>query len=46
MPLPWIAARLNMGSRGHLAGLLQQHKEASEVTLPKKGCSEYDNLIN
>jgi hypothetical protein len=24
MPLAWIAARLNMGSRGHLAWLLQQ----------------------
>ena len=25
MPLAWIAARLNMGTRGHLAWLLQQH---------------------
>jgi hypothetical protein len=24
MPLAWIAARLNMGSRGHLARLLRQ----------------------
>jgi hypothetical protein len=24
MPLAWIAARLNMGSRGHLAWLLQE----------------------
>ena len=24
MPLAWIAARLNLGSRGHLAWLLQQ----------------------
>ena len=24
MPLAWIAARLNMGTRGHLAWLLQQ----------------------
>jgi hypothetical protein len=24
MPLAWIAERLNMGSRGHLAWLLQQ----------------------
>ena len=24
MPLAWIAARLNMGSRGHLGWLLQQ----------------------
>jgi hypothetical protein len=24
MPLVWIAERLNMGSRGHLAWLLQQ----------------------
>jgi hypothetical protein len=24
MPLAWIAARMNMGRRGHLASLLQQ----------------------
>ena len=26
MPMQWIAKRLNMGSRGHLTWLLQQHR--------------------
>ena len=31
MPLGWIAQRLCMGSRGHLAWLLQQHKNAADA---------------
>ena len=33
MPLAWITARLNMGSRGHLAWLLQQ-SGASRIATP------------
>ena len=32
MPLDWIAARLNMGTRGHLAWLLQQRKSGGLTT--------------
>jgi hypothetical protein len=33
MPLAWIAERLNMGTRGHLAWLLQ-HRGQSRLTAP------------
>src|ERR1035441_10193039 len=32
MPLAWIAARLNMGTRGHLAWLLQQRGSGQRAT--------------
>jgi hypothetical protein len=31
MPLAWIAERLGMGSRGHLAWLLQQRRRGGRV---------------
>jgi hypothetical protein len=37
MPLAWIAERLNMGSRGHLAWLLQQ-RGASRHSAPADQC--------
>ena len=37
MPLAWIAARLNMGSRGHLAWLLQQ-RGSGRLAAPTDQC--------
>ena len=37
MPLAWIAARLNMGSRGHLVWLLQ-HRGISRRAAPRDQC--------
>jgi hypothetical protein len=37
MPLAWIAERLNMGSRGHLAWPLQQ-RGASRPSVPADQC--------
>ena len=34
MPLAWIAERLNMGSRGHLAWLLQQQEKSGLAAPP------------
>ena len=46
MPLAWIAERLNMGSRGHLAWLLQRRGQ-SPLSAPADQCLlKYDNLID
>jgi hypothetical protein len=37
MPLAWIAARLNMGSRGHLVWLLQQ-RGSGRLAAPRDQC--------
>ena len=37
MPLAWIAERLQMGSRGHLAWLLQQ-RDQSQISAPTDQC--------
>jgi hypothetical protein len=37
MPLAWIAERLNMGTRGHLAWLLQQ-RDQDRLAAPAEQC--------
>jgi hypothetical protein len=41
MPLAWIAARLNMGSRGHLAWLLQQRR-SGRLAAPRTSARIYE----
>ncbi len=36
MPLRWIAQRLNMGTRGHLAWLLQQHRRSRALVASRQ----------
>ena len=40
LPLAWIALRLNMGSRGHLAWLLQQHRAHRDAGPASQGLLE------
>ena len=37
MPLAWITTRLNMGSRGHLAWLLQQRRQGPRTVATSQG---------
>jgi hypothetical protein len=45
LPLSGIAERLHMGSRGHLAWLLERPRKSPLAVRTDQCCREYDNLI-